>query len=45
MMTSASGVGSSIMVIPDASVSGAITTAGVEGVMAPIHEAQLQSLK
>ncbi len=44
MMTSASGVGS-IMVIPDASVSGAITTAGVEGAMAPIHEAQLQSLK
>jgi hypothetical protein len=37
VMTSASGVGS-IMVGPDGSVSGTITTTGVEGTMAHIHE-------
>lgn len=37
VMTSASGVGS-IMVAPDGSVSGTITTTGVEGTMAHIHE-------
>jgi hypothetical protein len=37
VMTSASGVGS-IMVGPDGSVSGTITTNGVEGTMAHIHE-------
>lgn len=36
VMTSASGVGS-IIVAPDGSVSGTITTAGVEGTMAHIH--------
>ncbi|MBU3618526.1 CHRD domain-containing protein [Polynucleobacter sp. JS-Fieb-80-E5] len=38
--TSASGVGS-IMVAPDGSVSGTITTTGVEGTMAHIHEAPM----
>ncbi|QWD31441.1 CHRD domain-containing protein [Polynucleobacter paneuropaeus] len=37
VMTSASGVGA-IMVGPDGSVSGTITTTGVEGTMAHIHE-------
>lgn len=37
VITSASGVGS-IMVGPDGSVSGTITTTGVEGTMAHIHE-------
>ena len=37
VMTSASGVGS-IMVAPDGSVSGTITTTGVEGTIAHIHE-------
>jgi hypothetical protein len=37
VMTSASGVGS-IMVGPDGSLSGTITTTGVEGTMAHIHE-------
>ena len=37
VMTSASGVGS-IMVAPDGSVSGTITTTCVEGTMAHIHE-------
>jgi hypothetical protein len=37
VMTSASGVGS-IMVGPDGSVSGTITTNGVDGTMAHIHE-------
>jgi CHRD domain len=40
VMTSASGVGS-IMVGPDGSVSGTITTTGVEGTMAHIHEAPM----
>jgi hypothetical protein len=38
--TSASGTGS-IMVSPDGSVSGSVTTAGVEGTMAHIHEAPM----
>jgi hypothetical protein len=38
--TSASGVGS-IMVAPDGSISGTITTSGVEGTMAHIHEAPM----
>jgi hypothetical protein len=38
--TSASGVGS-IMVAPDGSLSGTITTTGVEGTMAHIHEAPM----
>jgi hypothetical protein len=38
--TSASGTGS-IMVAPDGSVSGSITTAGVDGTMAHIHEAPM----
>ena len=38
--TSASGVGS-IMVAPDGSVSGTITTMGMEGTMAHIHEAPM----
>lgn len=37
VMTSASGVGS-IMVGPDGSLSGTITTTGVEGTMAHIHQ-------
>ena len=40
VMTSASGVGA-IMVAPDGSVSGTITTNGVEGTMAHIHEAPM----
>jgi CHRD domain len=40
VMTSASGVGS-IMVAPDGAVSGTITTTGVEGTMAHIHEAPM----
>lgn len=40
VMTSASGVGS-IMVSPDGSLSGTITTNGVEGTMAHIHEAPM----
>ena len=40
VMTSASGVGA-IMVAPDGSVSGTITTTGVEGTMAHIHEAPM----
>ncbi|MFZ4380210.1 MAG: CHRD domain-containing protein [Polynucleobacter sp.] len=40
VMTSASGIGS-IMVAPDGSVSGTITTTGVEGTMAHIHEAPM----
>lgn len=40
VMTSASGVGS-IMVAPDGSLSGTITTTGVEGTMAHIHEAPM----
>ena len=40
VMTSASGVGS-IMVAPDGSVSGTITTNGIEGTMAHIHEAPM----
>jgi hypothetical protein len=40
VMTSASGVGS-IMVGPDGSVSGTITTTGIEGTMAHIHEAPM----
>jgi hypothetical protein len=38
--TSASGTGS-IMVSPDGSVSGSVTTAGVDGTMAHIHEAPM----
>lgn len=38
--TSASGVGA-IMVAPDGSVSGTITTTGMEGTMAHIHEAPM----
>jgi hypothetical protein len=38
--TSASGTGS-IMVAPDGSVSGSVTTAGVDGTMAHIHEAPM----
>jgi hypothetical protein len=38
--TSASGSGS-IMVSPDGSVSGSVTTAGVDGTMAHIHEAPM----
>jgi hypothetical protein len=38
--TSASGAGS-IMVAPDGSVSGSVTTAGVDGTMAHIHEAPM----
>ena len=38
--TSASGTGS-IMVSPDGSVSGSITTTGVDGTMAHIHEAPM----
>jgi len=40
VMTSASGVGA-IMVAPDGSVSGTITTTGMEGTMAHIHEAPM----
>ncbi len=40
VMTSASGVGE-IMVAPDGSVSGTITTSGIEGTMAHIHEASI----
>lgn len=40
VMTSASGVGA-IMVAPDGSVSGTITTNGIEGTMAHIHEAPM----
>ena len=40
VMTSASGIGS-IIVAPDGSVSGTITTTGVEGTMAHIHEAPM----
>ena len=40
VMTSASGVGE-IMVAPDGSVSGTITTSGIEGTMAHIHEAPM----
>ncbi len=40
VMTSASGVGS-IMVAPDGAASGTITTTGVEGTMAHIHEAPM----
>jgi hypothetical protein len=40
VMTSASGVGS-IVVGSDGSVSGTITTTGVEGTMAHIHEAPM----
>lgn len=40
VMTSASGVGA-IMVAPDGAVSGTITTTGVEGTMAHIHEAPM----
>ena len=40
VMTSASGVGA-IMVAPDGSVSGTITTSGIEGTMAHIHEAPM----
>ncbi|MBU3538443.1 CHRD domain-containing protein [Polynucleobacter sp. UK-Gri1-W3] len=40
VMTSASGVGS-IMVAPDGAVSGTITTMGMEGTMAHIHEAPM----
>jgi hypothetical protein len=40
VMTSASGVGT-IMVAPDGSLSGTITTTGVEGTMAHIHEAPM----
>jgi hypothetical protein len=40
VMTSASGVGS-IMVGPDGSVSGTITTTGIEATMAHIHEAPM----
>lgn len=40
VITSASGVGS-IMVSPDGSLSGTITTNGVEGTMAHIHEAPI----
>ena len=38
--TSASGVGA-IMVAPDGAVSGTITTTGLEGTMAHIHEAPM----
>jgi len=38
--TSASGTGS-IMVSPDGSVSGSVTTTGVDGTMAHIHEAPM----
>lgn len=38
--TSASGTGS-IMVSPDGSVSGSVTTSGVDGTMAHIHEAPM----
>jgi hypothetical protein len=38
--TSASGAGS-IMVGPDGSVSGSVTTSGVDGTMAHIHEAPM----
>ena len=38
--TSASGMGS-IMVSPDGSVSGSVTTTGVDGTMAHIHEAPM----
>ena len=38
--TSASGLGS-IMVSPDGSVSGSVTTTGVDGTMAHIHEAPM----
>ena len=40
VMTSASGVGA-IIVAPDGSVSGTITTSGIEGTMAHIHEAPM----
>jgi hypothetical protein len=40
VMTSASGIGS-ITVAPDGSVSGTITTTGVDGTMAHIHEAPM----
>jgi len=40
VMTSASGAGE-IMVAPDGSVSGTITTSGIEGTMAHIHEAPM----
>ncbi|MDH6303260.1 NADH:ubiquinone oxidoreductase subunit 5 (subunit L)/multisubunit Na+/H+ antiporter MnhA subunit [Polynucleobacter sphagniphilus] len=40
VMTSASGVGA-IMVAPDGSVSGTITTSGIDGTMAHIHEAPM----
>jgi len=40
VMTSASGIGS-IIVAPDGSVSGTITTTGIEGTMAHIHEAPM----
>ena len=40
VMTSASGVGA-IMVAPDGSVSGTITTTGIDGTMAHIHEAPM----
>ncbi|MDH6300876.1 CHRD domain-containing protein [Polynucleobacter sphagniphilus] len=40
VMTSASGVGA-IMVAPDGGVSGTITTTGIEGTMAHIHEAPM----
>lgn len=40
VMTSASGVGA-IIVAPDGSVSGTITTTGMEGTMAHIHEAPM----
>lgn len=38
--TSASGTGS-IVIAPDGSVSGSVTTAGVDGTMAHIHEAPM----
>lgn len=40
VMTSASGVGV-IMVSPDGSISGTITTTGMDGTMAHIHEAPM----
>ena len=40
VMTSASGVGA-IMVAPDGTVSGTITTTGIDGTMAHIHEAPM----
>ena len=40
VMTSASGVGA-IMVAPDGTVSGTVTTTGIDGTMAHIHEAPM----